>query len=121
MNYSITVTSDFERSLKKLSKKYKSIKQDVLGLYEQLLENPYLGDRIGENFYKIRLAIKSKGRGKSGGSRVITYIDLKVIEEEEITEILLVKIYDKSDYESVGKNEINDIVSRHFRKIIDEE
>lgn len=74
MSFEVVVTSPFERKLKRLVKKYKSLKSDLLNLVEELQRDPEMGDPVGKNCYKIRLAITSKGKGKSGGARVITYV-----------------------------------------------
>jgi mRNA-degrading endonuclease RelE of RelBE toxin-antitoxin system len=76
MSYSIIASPPFERELKQLSKKYPSLKKDIANLAKQLLNDPTLGQSIGNNCYKIRIAITSKGKGKSGGGRVITHIHL---------------------------------------------
>jgi len=113
MNCSITYTKEFFKDVKRLYKKYRSLKEDLSKLEEELLENPYAGVKISENFYKIRLAIKSKGKGKSGGGRVVFHIEAEVVEEEEDIEITLLKLYDKSDQENVSTNEIKDMLDRH--------
>lgn len=74
-------------------------------LIESLKENPNQGILIRENCYKIRLAITSKGRGKSGGARVFTYV--KVIDEI----VYLVEIFDKSDKENLSNNELKDALA----------
>ena len=121
MNCRITITDEFARSAKKLAKKYRSLKSDLVKLNESLQINPYLGDKITENFYKIRLAIKSKGKGKSGGARVITYVTVEVLKGTEEIEVLLLKIYDKSDRSNIGGNEIRQILERHFKSLQEEE
>jgi len=72
MNYSIVTTKDFESNFKRLSKKYRSLYDDYEILVNDLLKNPKMGDDLGDNTRKVRMAIASKGRGKSGGARVIT-------------------------------------------------
>jgi mRNA-degrading endonuclease RelE of RelBE toxin-antitoxin system len=73
MNFEIAVTSRFEKHLKALAKRHKSIKDDYKQFIESLKENPFQGDELSPGIRKIRMAITSKGRGKSGGDRVITY------------------------------------------------
>lgn len=104
MSYNIEYTSNFSRELKKLAKKFKSIKADFSTLLDELEENPTLGTSIGNDCYKIRLAIKSKGKGKSGGARVITHITIK-----ENT-IYLLSIYDKGDKDSLSDKEILELI-----------
>ncbi len=100
MSFSILATSFFERELKKLAKKYPSLKKDLAALVEQLLQQPSTGTPIGNDCYKIRLAITSKGKGKSGGARVITY--LRVAGEL----LYLISIYDKSETENISDHEL---------------
>ena len=64
----------FKRELKPLAKKFKSLLDEVEDLIQQLTANPKLGIPLGKGCYKIRLAVRSKGGGKSGGMRVITYV-----------------------------------------------
>ncbi len=106
MNYSVIYSSDFEKQLKQLSKKYKSLANDLLQLVEELEQEPFIGKSIGGNCFKIRLAIKSKGKGKSGGARVITYV---LVTEKEI---YLLMIYDKSELSSVSDKEVKEAVKR---------
>jgi len=74
MLYSVKTIEVFERQAKRLIKKYASLRNELLELVFQLKENPVQGNSIGNNCYKIRLAIASKGKGKSGGARVIINI-----------------------------------------------
>lgn len=104
MSYKLIPTSNFAKELKKLAKKYPSLKTDLAQLGKEILENPTLGTSIGHQCYKIRLAIKSKGKGKSGGARVITYV---VTEDEDI---FLVSIYDKSKQESISDNKLLELL-----------
>ena len=104
MSYSIIAVPEFLKQAKRLGKKYRSIKDDLSFLFEELEQNPALGINLGNNCYKVRLAIKSKGKGKSGGARVITHI---LIENETI---YLLSIYDKSDQDSISDEEIKDLL-----------
>ena len=74
MSYNIIPTRRFERELKRLSNKYLSLKNDFATLIAEISQNPMQGVIIGNNCYKIRLAISSKNKGKSGGARIITYL-----------------------------------------------
>lgn len=100
MSYNIIPTPNFEKELKRLAKKYSSLKTDLLILSKSLQDEPQQGVEIFKNCYKIRFAIKSKGKGKSGGGRLITFI--KVVNER----IYLLSVYDKSDQESITDREI---------------
>lgn len=103
MTNKVRLTSHFESRYKRFAKKFASLESDVDALVEQLEENPALGESMGAGLYKIRLAVKSKGKGKSGGFRVITYV---VTETEEGTDIYLLIIYDKSEESSIKKPQL---------------
>ena len=87
---------EFRKAIKQLRKKYPSIGQDLADLLKKLQENPILGSPLGEDFYKIRMAITSKGKGKSGGARVITCV--KIVDDT----IHLLTIYDKSEIDNIS-------------------
>ncbi len=106
MSYNISAIPSFKKEFKKLAKKYPSLKSDLQKLSEELIENPTLGIDLGGNFYKVRMSITSKGRGKSGGARIITHI--KIIE----TTIFLTSIYDKSDKDSISDKELNQLLNK---------
>ena len=95
MKYRISVTLEFLREMKHLSKRYKSLEQGV---------------SLGNNLRKIRIAITSKNKGKSGGARVITYT---IIWTEIDTEIKLLTIYDKSERANITDKEIEDILKQN--------
>ena len=72
-------------------------------LIEELLKNPTMGDDLGDNVRKVRMAIASKSKGKRGGARVIT---CNVLVDVINTKIYLLAIYDKGEQESISKKEI---------------
>ena len=100
MNYKVLTIPPFDKQFKKLLKKYPSIKIEVADLISELKTTPNKGTALGNDCYKIRLAITSKGKGKSGGARVITYF--------AITEssIFLLSIYDKSQQSDIEEKEL---------------
>ena len=104
MNYKIDVTPKFERDVRKLSKKHKSLLADLLLFRELLKGDPTQGVALGKDCYKIRLAISSKGKGKRGGGRVITYV--KVVQET----VYLLAVYDKSERDTISEQELNDML-----------
>jgi hypothetical protein len=104
--FSISVTGHFSRQLKKLSKKYPSIKADVAGLGILLTEQPMMGVPLGRNCYKIRLKISSKKTGKSGGARVITFV------KHTANRVILIDIFDKSDIENVSDAYLKELLSK---------
>jgi hypothetical protein len=81
---------------KRLAKKYPSLIEDILKLIEALGKNPEEGTALGKGLFKIRLAIESKGKGKSGGARVITYVLFSR------STVYLASIYDKSEQANVS-------------------
>lgn len=109
MNVNIITTHNFRKEAKKLLKKYRSLKSELEAFQTNLTQSPTMGVLITENVYKIRLGVKSKGKGKSGGMRIITYVHLMEKENGEI-DIYLLSIYDKSDYENVSENLLKEIV-----------
>ena len=104
MNFSVKVTSNFKREVKKLFRKHRSLKDDLDKLINSLEQRPSQGTSIGHNCYKIRLAIKSKGKGKSGGARVITHVHITG------TTVYLLSIYDKSEQSSITDEKILELI-----------
>jgi hypothetical protein len=104
MSYNIIATPNFKKEFKHLAKKYSSLKGELEELISELENNPKEGDSLGNNCYKIRLRIASKGKGKSGGARVITFV--KVIDES----VFLVSIFDKSEKENITNVEITEML-----------
>lgn len=110
MNYNVKTYPLFEREIKRLSKRYRSIKQDYANLLDTLREDPLQGVDLGNGVHKVRMAITSKGKGKSGGARVITMI-VNVLEGEG--EIGLHYIYDKSERENITDSELRNILKQN--------
>ncbi|MEP6612755.1 MAG: addiction module toxin RelE [Mucilaginibacter sp.] len=94
MSFKVVTTRNFEKEAKPLSKKYPSFKKDIAKLIKTLKTNPEEGTALGNNLYKVRVAIESKNRGKSGGARVITHL---IFENEKV---YLISIYDKAEYDT---------------------
>jgi mRNA-degrading endonuclease RelE of RelBE toxin-antitoxin system len=125
MNCKIIVIDDFKRDAKKLLKKYASLKEELAILQEQLLENPRMGTHIQENTYKIRLAVKSKGKGKSGGMRIITHvieveIQVSENEKEQNFTVFLLTIYDKSEMENITDTDLQNLIDEVNTELDDE-
>lgn len=120
MSYKIVIsaTDKFLSEAKKLSKKHTSLKEDLMKLQSELLMNPKMGVLIKENTYKIRLAIKSKNRGKSGGARVITYY-FEEKETQDTSELFLLTIYDKAERSTIDDSTLNFLI-REVEAIISE-
>lgn len=105
MSYRINLTPDFERQFKRLSKKYKSLRQDLSLLLDILKNDPEQGIPLGHNIYKVRLSISSKGKGKSGGARIITFL----VRKER--DVYLVYIYDKGQLDNLTKEQISRLLN----------
>ena len=104
MSFKVTTVDSFEKQFKRLFKKYKSLKQEVEDLLVSLEIDPLQGDYIGDDCYKIRLGISSKGKGKRGGARVITCV--KIVGET----VFLLSIYDKSEKEDLEEKELDKLL-----------
>ena len=105
MDYSVIPIERFKKEAKRLAKKYPSLKSELSELSETLKRNPRTGIPLGNNVFKVRLAIRSKGKGKSSGTRVITYL---VTEQKEI---YLLTIYDKSELNNIDDKTLKEIIS----------
>lgn len=104
MSYEVIAVPKFGRELKKLAKKYPSIRIEFSELVKSLESNPNQGTLLGNNCYKIRLAIASKGKGASGGARVIINIVVS-----ELT-VYLLSIYDKSKKANITDKELIELL-----------
>ena len=105
MNFSVIPSDKFKKDAKRLIKKFHSLKHELAELNATLAAHPDCGIPLGNDTYKIRIAIKSKNKGKSGGARIITYL---VTEDKEI---YLLTIYDKSEFNVVDDNILQNIIS----------
>jgi hypothetical protein len=104
MSFNIYTTDFFDKELKKLAKKYPSVKNDYKALIDSLKEKPKQGLALGKDCYKIRMAITSKGKGKSGGSRVISCV--KIVAGS----VFLLSIFDKGDKENISDKELDKLL-----------
>ena len=107
MSFEVIATPRFKRDIKRLVKKYISLKKEYALLLDELEKEPLLqGTPIGNNCYKIRISIASIGKGKSGGARVITHI---VVKDEKV---FLLTIYDKSEKENISDKELAELLGQ---------
>ncbi len=106
MSYNVFVTTFFKKEAEPLIKKYHSLKNEIHVLIEELQKVPCKGVSLGKDCYKIRLAIKSKGKGKSGGARIITLV--KFANEE----VFLLSIFDKANKDSISDNELKKLIEQ---------
>jgi mRNA-degrading endonuclease RelE of RelBE toxin-antitoxin system len=105
MSYKVGVSPTFKKKAKRLVKKYASLKEELVDLVSLLEQEPEQGTPIGRHCFKVRLSIKSKGGGRSGGARVITC----VIHVHKRVELLT--IYDKSEQGSITRKELDALVN----------
>ena len=108
MNYNIELSANFKKEAKRLTKKYPSLKGELVTLFTELEENPKLGIPLGNDTYKIRLAIASKNKGKSGGARVLSFV--KVTQ----TAVLLFSIYSKGEIDSLTDKQIKELIKDYL-------
>lgn len=107
MSFNVLTTPHFEKALKDLAKHYKSMKADYGDFKESIKKNPFQGSDLGCGLRKIRIKITSKGKGKSGGARVITYT---VLTDQSTGDIWLIDIYDKSEYSTIDVNVVKAMI-----------
>ena len=106
MSFDVISTKKFTREIKRLVKKFPSLKQEYATLIDSLEAHPIQGTLIGNDCYKIRVSIASKGKGKSGGARIITnvYITGKTV--------FLLTIYDKSEQDNITPKELEKLLKQ---------
>jgi mRNA-degrading endonuclease RelE of RelBE toxin-antitoxin system len=106
MSYKIIPVDKFKKEAKRLVKKYPSLKAELAELSNSLSIEPAQGISLGNGAYKIRVSIKSKGKGKSGGARIITYL---ITPQKEV---YLLTIYDKAEFDSIDNKTISSIIAQ---------
>jgi mRNA-degrading endonuclease RelE of RelBE toxin-antitoxin system len=104
MSFNIRLSENFKKEAKRLSKKYPSLKNEIDILGKELSQNSTIGIPLGNDVFKIRIAIKSKGRRKSGGGRVITFV------KTDLETVLLLSIYSKGEKDTITNAEIRDLL-----------
>ena len=103
----IRLGEEFKRQFKRLKKKYPSLTEDLKIFSLDLRANPQQGIPLGARLYKLRMAIAAKGKGKSGGARVITY---RLLATQEHIEITLLTIYDKNEIDNLSDDYLRSLV-----------
>ena len=104
MDFNVVTTRFFEHKFKRLARKYVSLNNDLRVITKELKLNPTMGASLGRGCYKIRMPIAGKGRGKSGGARVISYVQIVK------NTVYLLSIYDKSEAETIADKQIDDLL-----------
>lgn len=108
MSYSIELSFNFKREAKRLTKKYPSLKTELAELFTELEENPTTGNPLGNDIYKIHLAIASKNKGKSGGARVLSFVKVSQ------TTVLLFSIFSKGEVENLTDKQIQELIKDYL-------
>lgn len=108
MNYNVELSPNFKKEAKRLIKKYPSLKAELIVFITELEKNPTIGTPLGNDFYKIRLAVASKNKGKSGGVRILSFV--KVIE----TTVLLFTIYSKGEVDNLTDKQIRELIKDYL-------
>ncbi|MCX6207878.1 MAG: type II toxin-antitoxin system RelE/ParE family toxin [Bacteroidetes bacterium] len=108
MSYKIELSYNFKKEAKRLIKKYPSLKTELTVLFTELEENPTTGTPLGNDIYKIRLAIASKNKGKSGGARVLSFVKVTA------TTVLLFSIYSKGEVDNLSDKEIKELIKDYL-------
>ena len=107
MSITLHLHDEFKRQFRRLRKKYQSLTDDLEDFQKELIKNPLQGSDLGGGVRKIRMTIASKGKGKSGGARVLT-LTVLVSDDADVT---LLTIYDKGEIENVSDEYIKWLIS----------
>ena len=106
---SLEYSSAFKRSLRKLSRRYRSLRHDLQPLLDELAGGATPGDQLqGSDYcvYKVRVKNSDAQKGKSGGYRVIYYVKTS-------SSTVLVTLYSKSDQSDVESDEVRRIIMKY--------
>jgi mRNA-degrading endonuclease RelE of RelBE toxin-antitoxin system len=104
VSYKIFVTPTFKKQAKRLAKKFRSLNDDLDTFASSIKDDPTIGIHLGDNVYKVRLKVKSKGKGKSGGMRIILYVKVTA------KHVYLLSIFDKSEQATITSAEIRSVL-----------
>jgi len=116
MKVKVITSRNFRKEASLLLKKYQSLRDELISLEKLLLDNPFHGIPLGHNCYKIKVSIRSKGKGKSGDARIITFIVQSAENKDKMTLVNLASIYDKSQYQNITDIKLRQII----KEILDE-
>jgi mRNA-degrading endonuclease RelE of RelBE toxin-antitoxin system len=109
----VAETAKFRKEVKKLLRRYNSVRKDIEPLVKQLEAGEMPGDRIVGNkypVYKVRISNSDIRKGKSSGYRVVYY----TMTPEAV---LLTAIYSKSDRPNISNKEVEEIIDNYKREI----
>lgn len=77
---------------------------EYIALLDSLEKDPEQGTPLGNHCFKIRIAIASEGKGKSGGAKVVIHV---VVTDKVV---FLLDIYDKSEQDSISEKELAELL-----------
>ena len=106
MSYSVKTIPYFDRQAKRLIRKYSSFRSELTELAKTLAKDPTQGIKLGNDCYKIRVAVKSKRQGKSGGARAITHV-IAVKKD-----VYLLSVFDKSEKETISDKQLQELLKQ---------
>jgi mRNA-degrading endonuclease RelE of RelBE toxin-antitoxin system len=109
----IDLTPEFQRNLRNLAKRYRSIRSDIQLVIQDLETGNFVGGRItgvGEDYDVLKVRVRNRDiqKGKSAGYRLIYQV-------ESPTSVLLLSIYSKSDQADIATQEIWKILAEFYR------
>lgn len=105
----------FNRNLRTLAKKYRSIRNDIQPVIAQLERGELPGDQIsgiGYEVFKLRVRNSDIQKGKSGGYRLIYYV-------KTATGIILLTIYTKSEQEDIAADDIRSVIAEYEQRAVE--
>lgn len=112
----VEIAPTFNKNIRKLSKKYRNIRNDIQPVIEQLEQGELPGDKISGTSYtifKLRVSNSDIQKGKSGGYRLIYYLKTS-------TGIVLLTIYTKSKKADITALEINEIITEYVQGSVED-
>ena len=109
MEVKISYHPQFAKDVKRLAKKDKSLVSDLKSVLSEIQNDPDLGVDLGHGVRKVRLSISSKGKGKRGGARILSY--KRIVVNDNYIKIVLLTMYDKNEIENVSDDYIRYLIN----------
>ena len=109
MEVKISYHPQFAKDVKRLAKKYKSLVSDLKSVLSEIQNDPDFGVDLGHGVRKVRLSISSKGKGKRGGARILSY--KRIVVNDNYIKIVLLTMYDKNAIENVSDDYIRYLIN----------
>ena len=112
----VEASPTFNKNLRTLAKKYRSLRNDIQPVIEQLEQGDLPGDQIpdvGYAVFKLRIRNSDAQKGKSGGYRLIYYLKTEIA-------IILLTIYTKSEQVDIAADDIRSIIAEYEQHAIED-